>query len=366
MPAAYSHFFYLLKIWEAFNSGFNNSGEKMNKKKLFFFVILSACFLSIFTFLVVHFYISRHKESPENRKITIRLQWHTQAQFAGYYTAFEKGFYREKGLDVKIEEGGYGKNALTSVKAGIEEFGTKWTADLVAAGEKYISLANIVKDNGLLLIAKKDKGLDSIEKFKGKNISIWIIGNEYQLFVLLDKYKISRDKVNIIPQKWDMSQFLNDETDVSAAMSYNELFSIEKKGYTKDKLDIFSFRNLDVGFPGHNIFTSKKFYKENPDICEKFVKASIMGWEYAVEHPEEAVGFVMKHDKGGILNKKDQLNQMKEISNLIAKDSFKLGIHLENDYRFIEKVFKQYNIISSDVNIKDYYTNEFIKKESAR
>ncbi|MGM0419172.1 MAG: ABC transporter substrate-binding protein [Thermodesulfobacteriota bacterium] len=335
----------------------------MNKKKLSFFVLISVFFLSLILLTVFNFYISPNNKSSEKKQITIRLQWHTQAQFAGYYTALEKGFYKEKGLDVKIEEGGYGKNALTSVKAGLEEFGTKWTADLIAAGDDYISLANIVKDNGLLMIAKKSKGIDSVEDFQGKNISIWFIGNEYQLFVLLDKYNISRDEVNIIPQKWNMSQFLNDETDVSAAMSYNELFAVAEKGFTKDKLDIFSFRDLGVGFPGHNIFTSKKFYKNNPEICAKFVKASLNGWDYAVEHPEEAVGYVMKHDKGKILNKNNQLSQMKEISELIDKDSVRLGLHLEKDYRFIEKVFKKYNIISSDVNIKNYFTNEFIKNE---
>ena len=163
--------------------------------------------------------------------VTLRLQWHIQTQFAGYYTALAKGFYEKEGLNVTIEQGGYGKNCLETVGEGLEEFGTKWMADLLEADDDtLISLANIVKDNGLLLITKKADGIRNIADFRGKRISIWFIGNEYQLFALLDKQGIARDEVTIVPQQWDMSQFYEDDVQVASAMSYNELLAVLAAG----------------------------------------------------------------------------------------------------------------------------------------
>lgn len=304
-------------------------------------------------------YLGYFQKDIVKDKVTIRLQWHIQSQFAGYYVALDKGFYDEAGLQVKIEQGGYGKNALSTVKEGLEQFGTKWTADLIAAGDDYISLANIVKDNGLLLISKKTKNIKDINDFKNKKISIWMIGNEYQLFVLLDKYNISRKNVKIIPQKWDMSQFLDDETDIAAAMSYNELLGIQSKGYTPENINIFSFKKYGVGFPGHNIFTSRKYYLENPDICRRFTLASLKGWQYVIDHPEETINIVMKYDKEGILDRGIQIQQINAIIELINAEAYKLGIHMKSDYKFIEKVFKEYGIIKKDVNIVKYFTNEY-------
>lgn len=328
----------------------------MSKRKIIILVLLVLLILMIVGFFV---FKVDNKRVEENDNITLRLQWHIQTQFAGYYVALEKGFYNDVGLNVAIKEGGYGKNALTTVKAGIEEFGTKWTADLVAEGDEYISLANIVKDNGLVLISKKEKNITDVHDFKNKKVSIWFIGNEYQLFVLLDKYNISKNDLEILPQKWNMSQFLDDETDVAAAMTYNELLIVEKNGYPLSKLNVINFNELGVGFPGHNIFTSKEYFKKNKDICRRFVSASLKGWKYAIDNPEEAVNIVMKYDKEGILNKEHQQRQMKAIIDLIKSNQYKLGIHLENDYKLIESVFKEYGIIQDDVNIKTYFTNEF-------
>ena len=303
----------------------------------------------------------RTTDLSELTPITLRLQWHTQTQFAGYFVALKKGFYQDVGLAVNIEQGGYGKNCIDTVKEGLEEFGTKWMADLVVADASLISLANIVKDNGLMLVSKKEKGINTIEDFKGNKVSIWFIGNEFQLFALLDKNNIPQNDLSIISQKWDLSQFLNDEVDVVAAMSYNELLKIDNLGYASDKLNVFSFRDEGVGFPGQNIFTSTAFYKKNPDVCRKFVEASIKGWEFAIEYPQEATDIVMSYDKENLLEQNHQLQQMKEIIKLIQIDKYPIGIHLKQDYQFIESTFKKYKIIDEKTNIHNLYTNDLIQ-----
>jgi len=323
----------------------------------------------IITFVIYEKYDSAQKQSTENlevTEITLRLQWHIQTQFAGYFVALKKGYYDDLNLKVNIKEGGYGKNPLFTVKEGLEEFGTKWMTDLAIGDSSLISLANIVKDNGLFMVSKKDKNIQSVDDFKGKKISIWFIGNEYQLFALLDKNDIAQNQLEIISQKWDVNQFYNDEVDVVSVMSYNELLKIYQNGYSPQNLNIFSFKDLGVGFPGQNIFTSRSYYKNNPEICRKFIKASIRGWEFAIKHPKEATKIILEYDKEKILNYDHQLLQMKEIINLIQADKYQIGINLQKDYSFIEELFKRYKIIDQTTTLKNRYTNDLIPKNGDR
>ena len=333
---------------------------------LLFAVTALIIFYSIIkTFVIYEKYNSAQKQSTENlevTEVTLRLQWHIQTQFAGYFVALKKGYYDDVNLKVNIKEGGYGKNPLFTVKEGLEEFGTKWMADLATNDSSLISLANIVKDNGLFMVSKKDKNIQSVDDFKGKKVSIWFIGNEYQLFALLDKNNIDQNQLEIISQKWDMSQFYNNEVDVAAVMSYNELLKIYQNGYSPQKLNIFKFKDLGVGFPGQNIFSSKEYYKKNPEICRKFIKASIRGWEFAIKHPEETTRIIMNYDQENILDFDHQLLQMKEIINLIQANKYQIGINLQKDYSFIEELFKKYKIIDQTTTLKNRYTNDFIPK----
>lgn len=329
----------------------------MNHKiKYILLIIILIIGISIISF----FLSSSQARQKGNTEITVRLKWTIQTQFAGYFVALEKGYYQEKGLTVHIKEGSYGKNPLKTVKNEVEEFGVQWASDLIAEGDNFISIANIVKDNGFVLISKKNKGIDHISKFKDHTISTWFIGHEYQLKTLLKKYNLTEKEIKLTSQKWDMSQFYNDEIDVISAMSYNELLDIFDNGYPKNKLNIFNLRDEGVGFPGQNIFTTRSFYKTNPLICEKFVKASIKGWQYAINHPKEAVDIVMKYDYEKELNRDHQYNQMKAMIKLIRADEYPLGIHRVEDYKFISDIYQKYGIIKRDQKIESLFTNEFI------
>jgi len=317
-----------------------------------------------FLFIIIMFYCGCKERISEIKKltpVTVRLQWHIQTQFAGYYVALEKGFYRDEGLDMSIKEGGYGKNCIVTVKNGLEEFGTKWTADLFAEGNEFISIANIVKNNGLLLVSKRKKNIKTIPDLVGKKVSIWFIGNEYQLYTLLESQNINRNRIKIIPQKWNMSQFLKDEVDVGSVMIYNELLTVYKAGYSKKTLNIIDYKDYGVGFPGHSIFTSKKYYNENRNICMKMVRASIKGWKYAMKNPDEAVSIVLKYDDKKILKVDHQKRQMHEMIRLIASNKFPIGSHDKKMMLKIERIYKRFNIIKKEINVEKIYTDEFIR-----
>ena len=283
--------------------------------------------LAVFFCVVLLTSCSKEKDSGSGklRPVTLRLQWLIQTQFAGYYVALDKGYYREAGLDVRIEEGAYGKNNLATVSEGLEEFGTKWIFDLMPQAERVVILANIMKDNGLLFVSKTSKGIRSVRDFAGRRVSVWFIGNEYQLFAMLDNAGIPRNSVRIVAQHFDLSQFLKDEVDVIAAMSYNEVLQLKKAGYPAGSISVIDPASAGAAFPGDSIFTSRTFFEKNPETCKKFVDASIRGWEYAIRYPEEATQIVLNHDKKGRLNRDQQLDQMVNIIKLIRSDRWPVG-----------------------------------------
>lgn len=302
----------------------------------------------------------KRKKPEQLTAVTLRLQWKLQAQFAGYYVALDKGYYRDAGLDVTIAEGGYGKDGIVTVIYEIEEFGTKWMADLIGENVDFVSLANIVKNNGLVLISKKKKGIRKPEDFVGKKVSTWFIGNEYQLYSLLEKQDIALEDVEIMAQKFNMNQFYDDKIDVASAMVYNELEEVGQNGYPPEELNIIDFADYSLSFPGQCIFTSQSYYEKNPDICEKFTQASIKGWDYAIDHPEDAVEILLKHDKTGELDGDFQFTQMNHMIHLIERDNYPIGWHRREDFETIIDVFMENDVLETAPDMDKLYTNEFV------
>lgn len=301
-------------------------------------------------------------QKKQTAAVTIRLQWHMQAQFIGYYVAKALGYYKKNSLNVTIAEGGYGKNNLVTVAEGVEQFGTKWPFDLLAQGNKFINIANIVKENGLLLVSRKSAGIRTIRDLVNKTVSIWFIGNEYQLYSALEHNNISRKRVNIVAQKWNLSQFLNRKVDAFSAMLYNELLQLEKKGYPSDRLNTINLSRTGIIYPGHCIFTTRSYFRKNPDICRRFVRASLQGWRYALDNPGKAVQLLLGFDKKNRLDPLFQLKQLQQLSKLIKSGSKPLGYHDPAVFAALINKARKYGIINDSFKVAGFYTNSLIPK----
>src|ERR687884_1980956 len=136
--------------------------------------------------------------APEQRhavqKVTLQLKWVTQAQFAGYYAAKAKGYYRQFGLDVNIKLGGPSITPEQVVASGQAEFGIDWLPSLLQTRDKGSNLVNIAQvftRSGMTELTWKDSGITSIKAMKGKRVGVWCCGNQYELFAALTKNGIN-------------------------------------------------------------------------------------------------------------------------------------------------------------------------------
>lgn len=294
-------------------------------------------------------------------KVSIQLQWFTQAQFAGYYVALDKGWYRDEGIDLTIKPGGPDLAPVDLVASGKSQFGTSFLADLCVAiqkGKEVISIGQIQQKNGLLLIAKKSTGIEQPKDFVGKRVGVWLGSWEAQFDVLMANEGISLHDVEVISQGGSIEPFLEGDLDVASAMIYNEYQTVLESGLKAEDLNVIDYAAYGLGFPGDTLFTSRKVAEQHPDLCVRMLRASLKGWQYAIDNPEEAVDIVLKYDKSDVLTRQHQISMMKEISKLIQIPGRDIGYTDRTTVRQTIYILRQ-GILGGMLQPEDVYTNDF-------
>lgn len=259
--------------------------------------------------------------------VTLQLQWVTQAQFAGYYVAEDKGFYDEEGLDVTILAGGPDIAPPQVLAGGGADAMLNWMPSALAAREKGLPVVNIAqpfKTSGLMLTCWKDTGITGPQDFKGKTIGVWFFGNEYPFLSWMSQEGIStdggEDGVTVLKQGFNVDPLLQREADCISTMTYNEYGQVLDAGVNPDELITFKYEEQGVATLEDGIYVLEENL-EDPvfeDKMVRFVRASMKGWKYAEENPEEAAGIVLDNDETGAQTEAAQVRMMGEIAKLTA------------------------------------------------
>jgi len=300
--------------------------------------------------------------TPTVQRVSLQLQWVTQAQFAGYYVALDKGYYRQEGIDLTIKPGGPDLTPIDLVASGVSDFGTSLLADLATAiqsGKPIVSIAQIQQANGLVLVANKSSGIKQPQDLVGKKVGVWLGSWEAQFNALLAKENIAPQSVQVVSQGFSMEPFLKGDLNVASAMIYNEYYMVLESGVKPEDLNVIDYATYGLDFPGDTLFTSRKTAKDRPDLCVRMLRASLKGWQYAVDHPEETADIVLKYDKSGVQTRQHQLSMMKEIAKLVQVSGRPLG---QTDRAAAQRTIEtlvRYNILKGAIKPEDVYTNEF-------
>ena len=259
--------------------------------------------------------------------VTIQLKWVAQAQFAGYFVAKDKGFYKEAGLDVTIKPGGPDIAPETVIAGGGADVIVDWLAAALAAREKGVPLVNIAqpyKNSGLLLTCRTDSGVKSTADFKGKTLGVWFFGNEYPFYAWMAKLGLKTDGgadgVNVLKQNFNVDPLIQKQAACISTMSYNEYGQVLDAGLKPADLKVFNYRDEGVGMLEDGLYVMQDKLKDPAfvDKMAKFVGASMKGWAYAVAHPDEAAQIVVDADDSGAATLAHQKYMMGEVAKLVA------------------------------------------------
>jgi len=266
--------------------------------------------------------------------LTLQLKWVAQAQFAGYYVAAAKGFYKAAGLDVTIKPGGPDINPSQVIAGGGADVIVDWMPSALAAREKGVPLVNIAQifeRSGLELSCRKDSGVRSPADFKGKTLGVWFYGNEYPFLAWMSKLGLKTDGspagVKVLKQGFNVDPLLQKQAACISTMTYNEYWQLIEAGMKPDQLDVFKYEDQGVATLEDGLYTTEAKLKDPAmaDRLARFVKASVQGWKYAIDHQDEAVKIVLDNDTAGAQTPAHQKRMMSEIAKLVVPGPQGLG-----------------------------------------
>ena len=260
-------------------------------------------------------------------KVTLQLKWVTQAQFAGYYVALDKGFYKDAGLDVTIKAGGPDIAPAQVIAGGGADVVLDWMPSALASREKGLSLVNIAqpfKSSGMMLTCRKDSGIKAPEDFRGKTLGVWFYGNEYPFLSWMSSLGIPTDGsdngVTVLKQGFNVDPILQGQADCVSTMTYNEYWQIIDAGLSADDLVVFKYEDQGVATLEDGMYVLEDNLEDAAfaDKMVRFVAASMRRWKHAEDNSDEAAGIVLDNDASGAQTEKHQKRMMGEIAKLTA------------------------------------------------
>ncbi|MFN3144733.1 MAG: ABC transporter substrate-binding protein [Paracoccaceae bacterium] len=260
-------------------------------------------------------------------EVTLQLKWVTQAQFAGYYVALEKGFYEEEDLDVTIKPGGPDIAPTQVIAGGGADVTVEWMPAALAARERGLPLVNIAqpfKSSGMMLTCLKETGITGPEDFPGRTLGVWFFGNEYPFLSWMSTLGIptegGADGVEVLKQGFNVDPLLQKQADCISTMTYNEYWQVIDAGLSADELITFKYEDQGVATLEDGLYVLEDRLDDPAfvDQMTRFVRASMKGWKYAEENPDEAAEIVLEYDETGAQTETHQKRMMGEIAKLTA------------------------------------------------
>ena len=243
-----------------------------------------AAVISIVIFLVPPTVCAADTPSGDAIPVRLQLKWRHQFQFAGFYTALEKGYYRQAGFAVTIIPGTPGTDPVETVLKGEADFGVA-SSELVlryAKGDPVVVLASIFQHSPLTLFVRRDAGINTVRDLAGRKVGLasW----ETEIFAYLQREQVPVDRLQLVQHDYSVDTLLQGRIDALAGYETDESYYLQQSGgqYTQ-----FTPRSSGVDFYGDTLFTTRAIVTRRPEWAEAFRAASLRGWEYALAHQEE-------------------------------------------------------------------------------
>jgi NitT/TauT family transport system substrate-binding protein len=267
--------------------------------------------------------------------VKLQLKWVTQAQFAGYYVAQAKGFYEEEGLNVTILPGGPDIAPVTLLQNGAVDVMVDWMPSALAAREKGVPVVNIAQpfaSSGMMLTCLKESGIKEPKDFADKTLGVWFYGNEYPFLSWMSQLGLKTDGspggVTVLKQGFNVDPLLQKQAACISTMTYNEYWQVIDAGIKPEDLVTFKYQDEGVATLEDGLYVLEDKLKDPAfeATMVKFVRASMKGWKYAEQNPDEAAMIVLDNDQTGAQTEEHQKRMMSEVAKLTAGSNGALDV----------------------------------------
>lgn len=272
------------------------------------------------TYLLLLFYTATYAQD----KLVFTPQWSAQAQFAGYYVAQEKGFYKQAGIDVEIVHPSVTQSAMSRIRNNESHATTLQLVQAMDIIDNGIPLVNILQtsmNNALVIASRRNK--NPLTQ-KGAKVGIWNAG--FGQIAICMSIKEGLD-YQWIPYASNINLFVSGAIDATLAMSYNEYYQLVQAGFIPTKDNVYRFCDHGYNVQEDGVYMSRDYYMKHREQAHRFAAASRKGWEWAAAHPEETLDIVMRYVQ------KDHIATNRVLQQLMLTDILRLQVDRESKKR---------------------------------
>jgi ABC-type nitrate/sulfonate/bicarbonate transport system substrate-binding protein len=294
--------------------------------------------------------------------LVLRLKWFHQFQFAGYYAALEKGFFKQEGLNVVIKQRDVSKNPLDEVVNGEVDFGISDSSLILKRlnGSPVVALAVIMQSSPLVLMSLAEKEVTTPLDLIGKRLMYQENVDDAIIMGVLNEFNIQKKDFQFVPHNFDDQALINDQTDVISAYITDQPYTYRQKGLA---INIINPANYGVDFYGDNLFTSEKMLNQNPDQVMAFRRASLKGWKYALNNTDEIVDLII--DKYGSKKSRDALLYEANMTKRMIKPKLiEIGNINPSRFKRISEIYKEKGLVQIDANLNGFHYLDYMQKSN--
>ncbi len=294
--------------------------------------------------------------------VTLQLKWLHQFQFAGYYAAKAKGYYRDAGIDVNFVEAKPGQRSIIPVLEGAAQYGVDGPNLLLTRGERkpVVALSAIFQHSPVVLIARQDNPSKSIHSLTGKRMML--DENNDEMLAYLRKEHLSADKYSLVKHSFNPQDLIDGKIDAIAAYTTNELFYLDKAGF---RYLAFSPRSAGIDFYGDILYTTEQEIKAHSARVKAFREASNQGWKYALAHPEEIADLILSQYSQR-KSREYLLFEAKQMKELIQPNLIEIGYMNLGRWRSIADTYADLGMLPRDVSLDGFIYDPAPKHDHTR
>ena len=291
--------------------------------------------------------------------VTLQHFWVHGTLFAGFYAADQEGYYAEEGLAVKLVEAGVDTDYLSPVIDGTAQFGDAGADELLLAraeGKPLKAIATIYRRSPSVFVALADSGITEPQDFVGKTVRITPQVAPH-FHAMMERAGISRDQYKEVILPSDLELFASGQADVWNVYINNFGVALQNAGY---KLNYIYPDDYGVHFYADTIFTSEKLLQENPDLVRRFLRATLRGWTWAVEHPDEVGALVLKYKPDADTDL--EISRMTASIPLVNTGEDHIGWMKPEVWAGMKQTLNEQGMLSASLDVEQVYTLQFLNE----
>ena len=299
-----------------------------------------------------------HASAPAGLDVIhLQLRWLPQFQFAGYYAAVDKGFYREEGLDVRLHPGEPDRQPVAEVLAGRAQYAEGNSEVLLARlqGIPLVALAAIFQHSPSVLLALRKSGINSAQDLIGKKVMFMDSKNDPDFLTMLLNEGVSTSQLTVLPSSYNFEDLVTGKVDAFNSYLTNEPFYLKQRNI---EFTVINPRNYSVDFYSDVLFTTAAELKAHPKRVEAMRRATLKGWRYAMEHPDEIIDLLI--NKYQVRKSREHLQfEAAAMRPLILPDLVKIGHMNPERWHHMAETFVRVGMIDASYSLDGFmYTGE--------